>query len=252
MTREVGNKNNRDAVLAGIILLLVGTAIIVKQTIEDFPAWVVSWPMILVVIGIFVGMKNAFRGPGWIILIGLGCIFLADKIVPGVNLRRFALPAVIISIGLFLIFTKSSQRSRLYKDLGGDSDGDDSDHTSYSRNASANDENEILDSVSIFGSTKKVIFSKSFKGGEVVNIFGGAEINCSQADLKGVAKLEIVQVFGGTKIFVPASWTVKSNAASVFGGFEDKRTHHAGPPDPEKVLIIDGTSIFGGIEIKSF
>lgn len=238
--------------LAGLILLLVGTTIIIKQTIDDFPGWVVSWPMILIVVGIFVGMKNAFRGPGWIILIGLGCIFLADRIVPGVNLRRFAFPAIIIAIGLFLIFAKSSHRSRLYKDLGGDGSGDDPDQNAYWRNATPNDENEVLDSVSIFGNAKKVIFSKSFKGGEVVNIFGGAEINCSQADLQGVAKLEIVQVFGGSKIIVPASWTVKSNAASVFGGFEDKRTHHAGPPDPEKVLIIDGTSIFGGIEIKSF
>ncbi len=240
--RNIRNKGNRDAILTGVILLMVGVAIIIKQTIEDFPSWLVSWPMILVVIGIFIGVKQGFRGPGWIILIGLGCIFLADKIVPGANLQRFTLPAIIIGIGLFLIFARSSQRARLYKDVGMGEDPQ----------VSENGDNELLDSVAIFGSAKKVIFSKSFKGGEAVNIFGGAEINCSQADIKGVAKLEIVQVFGGTKIIVPPTWTVRSNAASIFAGFEDKRTHHNGQPDPEKVLIIDGTSIFGGIEIKSY
>jgi hypothetical protein len=38
---------------------------------------------------------------------------------------------------------------------------------------------------------------------------------------------------------------------AIFGGIEDKR-----PPQlnaiPDKVLIIEGTSIFGGIDIKSF
>lgn len=251
MTREIRSKTNRDAVLAGIILLLVGVAIIIKQTIDDFPGWVLSWPMILIVIGIFVGMKHGFRGPGWIILIGLGCIFLADRIVPGVNLRRFALPAAIIAIGLFLIFSKASQKSKWYKEMGGDGSGDYDGSGTQSAGIESG-ESEMLDSVSIFGNAKKVIFSKNFRGGEIVNIFGGAEINCTQADLKGVAKLEIVQVFGGTKIIVPAGWTVRSNAASVFGGFEDKRGQHNGQADPDKVLIIDGTSIFGGIEIKSF
>ncbi len=252
MTREIKSRSNRDAVLAGTILLLIGAAIIIKQTIEDFPGWIVSWPMILIAVGVFVGMKNAFRGPGWIILIGLGCIFLADKIVPAANLRRFALPGVIIAIGLFLIFAKSSLRNKWCDDAATGGEDAATDHVSYTTTAEATSNDEVLDSVSIFGNAKKVIFSKNFRGGEVVNIMGGSEINFSQADLRNTAKLEIVQIFGGTKIIVPASWTVKSTAASVFGGFEDKRNIHGVQPNPEKILIIDGTSVFGGIEIKSF
>jgi predicted membrane protein len=61
----------------------------------------------------------------------------------------------------------------------------------------------------------------------------------------------VVQVFGGTKIIVPANWTVHSEMVAIFGGIEDKR-----PPQlnvaAEKVLVIVGTSLFGGIDIKSF
>jgi len=252
MTNAFKSKNNRDTIVAGFILLLIGIIIIIKQTIEDFPGWVVSWPMILVVVGIFVGIRHGFRGPGWIILIGVGCIFLADKVMPGANLKRYALPVGIIVLGLFLIFAKSSQKARLYRDMGADCGGNDRGiGVSGAQDGVVGDENDILESVSIFGSSKKVVFAKNFKGGEVVNILGGSEINCSQADIQGVAKLEVVQVFGGTKIIVPASWTVSSNATSIFGGFEDKRAQVA-HPDPGKVLVIDGTTIFGGIEIKSF
>jgi predicted membrane protein len=84
-----------------------------------------------------------------------------------------------------------------------------------------------------------------------VNFFGGSEINLMQADIKGRVKIEVVQVFGGTKIIVPANWIVQSEMLAIFGGIEDKR-----PPQlntiPDKILIIEGTSIFGGIDIKSF
>ena len=72
-----------------------------------------------------------------------------------------------------------------------------------------------------------------------------------QADIKGKVRLEVVQVFGGTKIIVPANWTIHSEMVAIFGGIEDKR-----PPQlnsiPDKILIIEGTSVFGGIDIKSF
>jgi predicted membrane protein len=93
--------------------------------------------------------------------------------------------------------------------------------------------------------------SKNFRGGEIVNFFGGSEINLMQADINGRVHLEVVQVFGGTKIIVPSNWTVHSEMVAIFGGIEDKR-----PPQlnvaAEKVLVIQGTSIFGGIDIKSF
>jgi hypothetical protein len=64
-------------------------------------------------------------------------------------------------------------------------------------------------------------------------------------------KLEVTQVFGGTKIVIPANWTVHSEMVAIFGGIEDKRLQ-SNEPTPDKVLIIEGTSVFGGIDIRSF
>jgi predicted membrane protein len=118
----------------------------------------------------------------------------------------------------------------------------------------SNVENEadFIDSTSIFGGTKKVILSKNFKGGDITCFMGGAELDLSQADIKSPVVLDVTQIFGGTKIIVPPTWDVKSEVAAVFGGIEDKRRILTGNLNPDKVVILRGTSIFGGIEIKSY
>ena len=97
----------------------------------------------------------------------------------------------------------------------------------------------------------KIYLSKNFKGGDITIFMGGAELNLSQADIQGTAALDITQIMGGTKIVVPPHWTIRSELTSVFGSIEDKR-QNIGIPNPEKVLIIDGTSVFGGIEIRNY
>jgi hypothetical protein len=113
-------------------------------------------------------------------------------------------------------------------------------------------EQDIIDAVSIFGSTKKNILSKNFRGGEVVNFFGGTELNLMQADITRPIVLDMVQVFGGSKLIVPSNWTIHTaELVSVFGGVDDKRMIQANL-DPTKILILRGTNVFGGMEIKSY
>ncbi len=80
-----------------------------------------------------------------------------------------------------------------------------------------------LDAVSVFGGVKKTILSKDFKGGEIVNVFGGAELDFTQANINGQVVIDITQIFGGTKIIVPSHWMVISDMAAIFAGFDDKR-----------------------------
>jgi hypothetical protein len=65
--------------------------------------------------------------------------------------------------------------------------------------------------------------------------------------------MELTNVFGGTKLIIPAHWEINSELVSVFGSIEDKR-----PIQPnttigdKKVLILRGTTFMGGIDIKSY
>jgi len=110
---------------------------------------------------------------------------------------------------------------------------------------------DFIDATSIFGGVHRKILSKNFKGGDITTIMGGTEIDLTQADFTGTVRLEVTQVMGGTKILVPPHWEVRSEVNAVLAGFEDKRQQSA-IINPDKVLIIVGTSILGGIELKNY
>jgi predicted membrane protein len=230
--QKIGNMNRRRGnILAGLLLLIVGGVLLARQMDYHFPSWLFSWEMLVIVIGVFIGAKSNFRDFGWMIVSGIGLIFLFDDIWP--EAYNYIWPAVIIIVGLVLILRPVRKKSSDVI-VPGDAYRED-----------------ILDVTAVFGAVKKIVLSKNFRGGEAVSVFGGSEINLSQADFTDPVKVEVVAVFGGIKMVVPSNWEIRSEAAAIFGGVEDKREQKPGTV-PDKVLILDGVAIFGGIEITSF
>lgn len=249
-TTKHRRRRKETNVMAGLVLLAVGTVLMIRQVEADLmPRWLFTWPMILVIVGFFVGLQTRFRDFGWLILMGIGTFFLADHIFPDHESSRFVIPVVVIGVGLIFLFSPGRKGRRRndeqqYPDRAQAS-------AEYQYDYPAAPDTDALEIVSIFGNVKKVVYSKDLKGGEIVSIFGGAEINLMQADFKGPIIIEVVQVFGGTKLIVPPHWSIRSEAVAIFGGIEDKR-----PPQPttnsDKVILLRGTAVFAGIEIKSF
>jgi predicted membrane protein len=266
-------------------LVCVGGVLLARQLGLPMPDWLFSWQVLLIAIGIFSGLAHAFRGPGWLIMILIGTFFLMDQLIPGLDIHRFIWPAVIILVGLIMLIRPKKphwmehqwhqkweqkdrekwqrwQRRRMRRwNPGMDaSQGDPADTSSGETTGSASgmgyssksfSSEDFIDATTILGGIHKNILSKNFKGGDITIFMGGAEINLSQADIQGTASLDITQIMGGTKIIVPPHWEVRSQLTSVFGNIEDKRTN-IGNTDPNKVLIIDGSSVFGGIEIRNY
>jgi hypothetical protein len=251
--KRFGN-SKRGPVSAGLIILLIGGALLLRQMdIDiDLPHWLFTWPMILVIVGIFVGIQTKFRDFGWLILCGIGSFFLIGKILPGKDIDRFIVPVALMGVGLAVIFgSRKKWGAKNNPDETAEITGTITDTPPPPTGNPGATGDDKVDTVSIFGNVKKTIYSKNFRGGEVVTIFGGAELNLTQADMQGPIYLELVQIFGGTKLVIPPHWEIRSEAVAIFGGIEDKR-----PPNsitsPDKVLILEGTVLFGGIEIKSY
>jgi predicted membrane protein len=239
----MGSSSSR--VWTGVFILLIGAAALMKVAYFPNEAWLFSWQMILIVLGLFVGIRHNFRGGGWFILMLIGGIFLVRDFYPDQNIYKYLWPAGLIVLGLFFIL-KPRRLDWHDKKLA---DSNTKDSTTFGGTESVLDE-EMVDSTSVFGGTKKKILSKNFKGGDITNIFGGTEIDLSQADINGEARLDLTQIFGGTKLIIPANWKLIMKNAAILGGVEDKRPNQ--PYDPNKVLILTGTSMFGGIEIRSY
>jgi predicted membrane protein len=110
-----------------------------------------------------------------------------------------------------------------------------------------------IESTTFMAGVKKNIISKKFKGGEITNVLGGAELNLSQADFEGTITLEITNVLGGTKLVIPANWEIQSEVVSVMGSIEDKRPIITNVNvEKNKVLVLRGTVFMGGIDITSY
>jgi predicted membrane protein len=235
----------------GIFILILGIAGLLKVSLLNIPDWVFSWQMLLIVMGFFIGIRRRFEGLGWFVLMVVGGAFLLNDIYPDMSLRRYLWPMILVMVGLLII---ARPRRRTWNNLDPEKKNADtigSDPSSIADNTSVKE--DFVDCTSFFGGTKKNIFSKNFKGGDIVNIFGGTELNLTQADIvDGKAIVEITNIFGGTKLVVPSDWAVKSEAVTIFGGIEDKRSLSTAVGMGNKVLIIKGTVLFGGIDIKSF
>jgi predicted membrane protein len=244
--------HRRGKIAGGLIVVGIGVMLLLREAGVEFPEFIFSWEMILIVLGLFIGVKHNFRNPSWIILIVIGGVFMMDDVFPGMTIGSYIWPLLIIFFGLVMIF---KPRKKCY----GDKHWDRWEHKwrekyAYENTKEGNESGDSIETVSVFGGVRKQVLSKNFKGGEVTCVFGGAEINLMQADFTGRAVLELTQVFGGTKLIIPSHWEIQHNdLVAVMGGIEDKRQIQKDiSVDSEKVLVLSGICIFGGIEIKSY
>ncbi|RYZ26242.1 MAG: hypothetical protein EOO10_16120 [Chitinophagaceae bacterium] len=254
--RRRGRGAEKGRIWVGLFLLVAGGLFLARESGVFFPSWFFSWPVLLIAIGIFSGLRHGFQRIGWLFPILIGSIFLFDKISPDINLRPYLWPIILIAAGLFIIFRP--KRSRYCGPGGGNDDNSFSEGAATGRNETTaqweqamTDRNDVVDVTAVFGGVKKNLLSKTFKGGDITAVMGGAEINLTQADFDGKVMIDCFNMFGGTKLIVPPDWEVQSDVVAIFGGVDDKR-----PPvtnaAPNKVLYLDGTCLFGGLEIKSY
>ncbi len=238
--------HRKGSIWTGVFIVLIGTAALLKASLTNLPDWLFSWPTFLIALGFFIGIRHGFRGVAWFLLMMVGGVFLFDHLNPDISMRRYIWPLALIVVGFFFII-RPRRRNWQGAEKKNAVDGD----TSIGYKETWNDE-DFVDSTSIFGGAKKNIISKKFRGGDLVNIFGGTDLDLTQADFTGTAVIELTTIFGGTKLIIPSNWAIQSDAVIIFGGIEDKRKMPAVAENPDKVLVLKGTVIFGGIDIKSY
>ncbi|MBL0356883.1 MAG: hypothetical protein IPP72_08295 [Chitinophagaceae bacterium] len=270
MSDGMNNQPNNSRVFAGVFIIAIGVLFFLKQAgFAIFPYWLFTWPMILIAVGIYSGVKHGFRGGGWLVMILIGTFFLLDDVMDMYSLRHYLVPAILVGVGIMLILRpKNSQgwgrcdRNKWKRQVDDQSSGpavaagtassfQSADYITTD-SGYADTTAERLDATAIFGAVKKNILSKNFQGGDATSIFGGSEIDLSKADINGTVLIDVTAILGGVKLIVPSHWTVRQEVAAIFGGVEDKRDAHSIITVQNKVLVLKGTAFMGGIEITSY
>jgi predicted membrane protein len=291
MSIDIENQKSprNGKMLVGLLLLILGIGFLFQQLDFFFiPNWLFSAPSWLIIWGLYMGAKQNFRNAFWLIMVLVGGAWLLSDIFPDYHIHNLVWPIALITFGIWLITKRKNTLEqnnwgRKWDDkwakkqgynppfepiitpvtpvepVSPDNAGTPGSSTtippvgnsSGPKNQSTFRGDEFLDAVSIFGGVKKTILSKNFKGGEIVNVFGGAELDFTQADIQGRVVIDITQIFGGTKIIVPSNWQVVSDLAAVFASVDDKRINR-GVLDNDKILVLKGVSIFAGVDVRSY
>jgi predicted membrane protein len=221
----------------GLIFVIIGSVILLDNfdvfPYLHIPRYLISWKTFLILLGFYFlfGKKKTEAG---IIMIAIGGVFLLQDM----HFFRFRdiwhifWPGLLIAVGLSLIL----RRNR------------DKEFWSGEKKSSSN----FLDDFIMLGGRESTIDSQEFRGGKITSIMGGAELDLRNAQLsKEQNVLDLFVLFGGIELVVPPDWTVHVEVVSIFGGFSDKRVLPLKVvPNPEQVITVKGTVLFGGGEIK--
>lgn len=212
-----------------------------------------GWSLILVVIGLFIGVKSGFRNNAWWILMLIGGIFAFPPFdVYGVSSQMLLWPALLLFAGLMMTFSK--KKTCDYKDPS-------MRFMRHQEHRQQMQEQQLVmsdsDSVNMnisFGGRKEIVTSKSFKGGLIRASFAGVELNLTSAE-PGVQPmvLEIHASFAGIELIVPSQWEVYNEIDPMMGNVEDQRRIRTyDNPTAQQTLILRGSCTCGSIAIKSF
>jgi predicted membrane protein len=225
------SKNSRVAL--GALIVLIGGLILAKRlglVFFSFPVW----PLVVLSIGIYSGVKHNFRNLSSWVLITLGILFLIPKfMILGVPSKHLVAPVLLIMLGLYLIIRPARNFRRNHEFAPGATD------------------DEVIHIDITFGERSSVVTSKNFKGGTISNMFSETKLNLMQADSPEPMVLDVKVSFGSLDILVPSHWDVEFQVANSFASVEDKRYLRVMAPEDKRTLVIKGSCTFGSVSIKS-
>ena len=223
---------NLSRILWGIVLIFIGVIWGLNRTgVADinifFDGW---WTLFIIVPSIISLFESSSNKTSSIIFLVIGILLLlaSQGVFEFEILWEILLPAIVILIGLSLIFGHKVDFNVKEKTKCLDSD----------------------DTESIFAAFGEQNVSKSGEKFEKANlnaIFGAVKLDLREAKLEKETVIGAWAIFGGIEILVPDDCIVKVKGTPIFGGISNERKNNE---DAKKTIYIEAYAIFGGLDIK--
>lgn len=221
-------------ILWGIILVVLGVVIGLKTTgVVDFNIFFDGWWTLFIIVPSFVGLfGSTTRKEGIIgLLIGVVLLLVCQDVINFRIIRMLLVPAIIIIVGLMLIFKDSFNKGARM--------------AAKKFRESGTNKKEFC---ATFSSDNVNFAEQPLENIGLTAVFGSINCDLRGAVITGDAVVEVSSIFGSVDIFVPDNVNVKISATSIFGGTSDKRTvKNVGCVN---TIYINSTCLFGGADIK--
>lgn len=221
-----------SSVLWGIVLIAAGVILALNVfNITNIDVFFDGWWTLFIIVPCAIGLFTEREKTGNIIgiVIGVFLLLCCQDILSFSMLWKLLVPAIIVIIGLKLIFV----------------------------GLFGNKANEIMKKLKLEGKEPKsgcATFSgcdlnydgEVFEGAELTAIFGGVKCDLKNAIIEKDCAIQVSAIFGGIDILVPDNVNVKVSSNCIFGGISNKTAVHKEAP----TIYVSGTCMFGGVEIK--
>ncbi len=231
-------KNNQNSTFFWALIFIAGGLIFLMRNFDllsfKMPVDIISWRLIPLIIGINAILKKDYING--IIAITISVVFyIPDFLTNAERAQYYKLwPLLLVGVGITILLKFMFPKQ--FKE--------------FNTKIEDYDLNYVNESNIMAGSSKKVL-AKDFQGGKVTCIMGGSEMDLTEADLQKNGVLKVFIVMGGLALKVPKEWNVKLDMFPIMGGVDDQITKY---PDhvvnKDKVFILSGNVVMGGVEIK--
>ncbi|HEU4618431.1 MAG TPA: DUF1707 domain-containing protein [Gammaproteobacteria bacterium] len=114
--------------------------------------------------------------------------------------------------------------------------------------ADAADPRDVEHMVHVFGGSNRRGMWTVAKEIHMLNLFGGAELDFSEAQFSApTTRIKMLCIFGGATLYVPEGVEVRSKAVCIFGGIDNRAS--APSPSMGPTILVEGLMLFGGAKI---
>lgn len=220
------------SILWGLLLVAAGVLFALNAlNLTDINLFFDGWWTLFIIIPCTIGLFSEREKTGNIlgIIVGIFLLLACQGIISFSLLWKLLVPAVIIIIGLKMIFTGmfGNKANEMLKEL-----------KSNSKNCKTG--------CAVFSGHDISYNGEIFDGAELTAVFGGIDCDLKNAIIEKDCAIVVSAVFGGIDIIVPEQVNVKVSSNCIFGGISNKTAVHNNAP----TIYISGTCVFGGVEIK--
>ena len=225
---------NFSNILCGVVLIIIGVIFGGNALgITNINIFFDGWWTLFIIIPCFIGLFRNNEKTGNLIglLIGVALLLGCQNILDFDLILKLAFPTILVIIGLSIIFkdTLGGKVSAEIKKL----------------NEKRNGENSYC---ATFASQNVKFDEEKFTGADLTAVFGGVKCDLRNAIIDSDVVINASSTFGGIEIRVPSNVKIKIKSMPIFGGVENKANTKA--DENSHTIYINGTAVFGGIEIK--
>lgn len=222
-----------STIIWGLVFVAVGTVLALNALhITDISLFFRGWWTLFIIVPCAVDLVCSHNKVSSAIglFVGIFLLLCCRKVISFAIFWKLLVPAIIVAIGLKLIFNALRSNKPRSNDIIIDPDKD-----------------FDCQGTATFSTCNMDFKGKLFEGAELNAIFGEVKCDLTDAIITNNCVIDATAVFGGIKITVPSYVNVQIKSDSIFGGVTNKTNYNE---SNTVTVCIRCHCMFGGVTVK--